>query len=186
MRKTIALAALLSMAAVTWAGDPSEKGVPTSPLRIYSGGICVGAVQALNKKLQDEQKNYLKVSFQNTMFFRKNIGVFIDIDWFLPGINPGADLGFDFVPVTGSFRPFIGAGVGAHYFDKRVGKFGDKFGPSGTVHIGFSLDLTDRVQMRMRVPYHIVGNKTNDQVIGVDVGFLFSGRFKNVKKLNYN
>ena len=184
MRKVIVFAVVLGMAA--WAGDASEKGVPTSPFRIYSGGICAGGVQALNKKLQDEQKNYLKLSLQNSWSFRKHAAVFFDINWFLPGINPGADIGFDFIPMAGSFRPFIGAGIGGHYFDKSTGKFGDKFGPSGTIHIGFSLDLTDRVQMRMRVPYHIVGNKTNDQVIGVDVGFLFSGRFKNVKKLNYN
>jgi hypothetical protein len=168
------------------ADDPSEKGVPTSPLRIYSGGLCVGAVQALNKKLQDEQNNYLKLSLQNEIFFREHLAVFVDVDWFLPGVNTGAGLGFDFVPVNGSLRPFIGAGVGAHYFDKARGEFGDKFGPSGTVHVGFSLDLSDRVQMRVRVPYQVVGNQAGDQVIGAEVGFLFSGRFKHVKKLNYN
>jgi hypothetical protein len=184
MRKAIVLAAVLGIAA--WAGDPSEKGVPTSPLRIYSGGLCAGGVQALNKKLQDEQKNYLKLSFQNSWSFGKHGAVFFDINWFLPGINPGADIGFDFIPVTGSFRPFIGAGIGGHYFDKSIGKFGDKFGPSATVHAGFSLDLTDRAQVRVRVPYYIVGNETNDQVAGVEVGFLFSGRFKHGRKLNYN
>jgi hypothetical protein len=183
MRKAIVLAAVLSVAA--WAGDPSEQGVPTSPLRIYSGGLCVGGVQALNKKLQDEQKNFLSLSLQNIWFFRKNAAVFCDVDWFLPGINPGLDFGFDMVPFTGSFRPFIGAGIGGHYFDKAKGKFGDKFGPSATAHIGFSLDLTDRAQVRVRVPYYYVGNRTDDQAAGVEVGFLFTGRFKHVKKLNY-
>jgi len=184
MRKAIVFTVVLGMAA--WAGDASEKGVPTSPLRIYSGGICAGGVQALNKKLQDEQKKYLKLSLQNSWSFRKHAAVFCDINWFLPGINPGADIGFDLIPMAGSFRPFIGAGIGGHYFDKSTGKFGDKFGPSGTVHIGFSLDLTDRAQVRMRIPYYIVGNATDDQVAGVEVGFLFSGRFKHGRKLNYN
>lgn len=184
-KKAFALAAILSMAATLWAEDPSEKGVPTSPLTIYSGGIGVGAFRSLNKELQAKQENFLKVSFQNTVYFKENMGVFIDIDWFCPGNNFGADLGFDIVPVTGSFRPFIGAGVGAHYFDK-TGKFGDNIGPSGTVHIGIALDLTNRVQMRIRVPYHIAADKTNDQAIGAEIGFLFSGRFKNIKKLNYN
>jgi|WetSurMetagenome_2_1015567.scaffolds.fasta_scaffold477247_1 hypothetical protein len=184
MRKAIVFAVVLGMAA--WAGDASEKGVPTSPLRIYSGGICAGGVQALNTKLQDEQKNYLKLSLQNRWSFRKNAAVFFDINWFLPGVNPGADIGFDLIPMAGSFHPFIGAGIGGHYFDKSTGKFGDKFGPSATVHVGFSLDLTDRAQVRMRVPYYYVGNKTEDQVVGVEVGFLFSGRFKHVQKLNYN
>jgi hypothetical protein len=183
IRKAIVVGAILSVTA--WAGDPSEQGVPTSPLRIYSGGICAGGVQALNKELKDEQNNYLKLSLQHEVFFRQNAAMFFDLNWFLPGVNPGLDLGFDLVPSAGSFHPFIGAGVGGHYFDKAKGKFGDKFGPSLTAHVGFALDLTDRVQMRMRVPYHFIINKTNDQVIGAEVGFLFSGRFKHVKKLNY-
>jgi hypothetical protein len=185
LRKAIALTALVGMTAMVWATDPSEKGVTVSPLRIYSGGICAGAVQSLSKDLKEVHNSYLKLSFQNAMYVKENLGVFCDINWFLPGINPGADLGFDIFPITGSFRPFIGAGVGAQYFD-RSKKFGDNIGPSGTVHIGFGLDLTDRVQMRVRVPYHIVLNNKNDQAAGVEVGFLFSGRFKNVKKLNYN
>jgi hypothetical protein len=184
-KKAIVLAAILSMAATIAAEDPSEKGIPTSPLTIYSGGIGVGAFRSLNKDLQAEQEIFLKVSFENTVYFKENIGVFIDVDWFIPGNNYGADLGFDFIPVTGSFRPFIGAGVGAHYFDK-TGKFGDNIGPSGTVHIGVALDLTNRVQMRIRVPYFVTADKANDQTIGAEIGFLFSGRFKNIKKLNYN
>jgi hypothetical protein len=183
MRKAIVFAAVLGMAA--WAGDPSEKGVPTSPLRIYSGGFCAGGVQAINEKLQDEQKNYLKLSLQNMWMFRKHAAVFFDINWFLPGVNPGLDLGFDFVPMTGSFRPFVGAGIGGHYFDKQSGKFGDKFGPSATIHAGFAIDLTDRAQVRFRVPYYIIANATDDQLAGFEVGFLFSPRFKHVKKLNY-
>jgi hypothetical protein len=127
----------------------------------------------------------LKLSFQNIWKFRTHAAVFFDINWFLPGINPGLDLGFDYILATGFFRPFIGAGIGGHYFDKATGKFGDKFGPSGTVHAGFSLDLTDRAEVRLRVPYYIVGNATDDQLAGVEVGFLFSPRFKHVKKLNY-
>lgn len=184
MRKAIVFTVVLGMAA--WAGDASEKGMTNSPLRIYSGGIFAGAVQSLSQQLQDEQKNYLKLSLQNLIFFKKHAAVFCDIDWFLPGINPGADIGFDFIGGKGSFHPFIGAGAGAHYFDRDTGKFGDKIGPSVTAHIGFSLDLNDRVQMRMRVPYHAVFNETDDQVVGVEVGFLFSGRFKNIRKLNYN
>ncbi|MBN2188736.1 MAG: hypothetical protein JW699_04720 [Chitinispirillaceae bacterium] len=183
MRKAIVLAAVLGIAA--WAGDPSEKGVPLSPLRIYSGGLSAGGVQALTKDLQDEQKNYLKLSLQNSWSFRKHGAVFFDINWFLPGINPGLDIGFDIIPFTGAFRPLIGAGIGGHYFDKSTGKFGDKFGPSATVHAGFSLDLTDRAAVRVRVPYYFVGNESEDQLAGVEVGFMFSPRFKHVKKLNY-
>jgi hypothetical protein len=185
MKKVMVLAALVGLAQVAWADDPSEKGVPTSPLTIYSGGIAIGGVHSLNNELKDEQPQFLKLSFVNTVYFREHVGVFFDVDWLLKGTNVGADLGFDFQPFSGVFRPFIGAGVGARYFDKK-GSFGDNIGPSGTVHAGFSLDLSETVQMRVRVPYYVVANKAQDHAIGLDVGFLFSNRYRTIKKLNYN
>jgi hypothetical protein len=187
MKRILSITALLSVAMiiVVWAEDPTEKGVPTSPLTIYSGGFGVGASQAISKELIDKQNSFLKLSLQNAVYFKQNMAVFFDLDWFGLGNNYGADLGVDFIPVTGSFRPFIGGGVGAHYFDKSD-KFGDNIGPSATLHAGFALVLTNRVQMRARVPYHVALNQRNDQCAGVEVGFLFSGRFKHIKKLNYN
>ncbi|MBN2035231.1 MAG: hypothetical protein JW768_00680 [Chitinispirillaceae bacterium] len=186
IKQACTITTLLAMCFSVWAGDPSEKGVPTSPLTVYSGGFGVGASRALNEELKAEQPNLVKLSFVNTVFFKKHIGVFFDVDWFLPGSNFGADLGFDFVLADKSgFRPFIGAGVGAHYFDKG-NRFGEDFGPSGTVHVGFALDLTDRVQMRMRIPYNLVGNESPDHTIGLEVGFLFSNKHRRVLKLDYN
>lgn len=186
-KRLISLAALLSMAAA-WANDPSEKNVPTSPLTIYSGGFGVGAFRSMSDELKENHKQFLKVSFVNTVFFKERIGVFIDADWLLPGPNLGADIGFDFQPATGDFRPFIGAGIGAHYFDKDKphDKFGDNIGPSATVHVGVTIDLSKSVQMRVRAPYHVVANDTKDQVAGIDIGFLFSNRYRHVRKLDYN
>jgi hypothetical protein len=186
VKQVIACAAVLGVCLGVWAGDPSEKGVPTSPLTIYSGGFGAGASHALNEELKARQENFLKLTFANTVFFTDNLAVFFDADWFLPGSNLGADIGFDFMLVSrGAFRPFIGAGIGAHYFDKG-NRFGDDFGPSGTAHLGFTIDLSDRVQMRVRVPYHLVGGETPDHLVGLDIGFLFSNQFRHVKKLDYN
>jgi hypothetical protein len=185
MKMALAFAALFGMAQMTWADDPSEKGVPTSPLTIYSGGFAVGGVRSLTDSLKAYQKQFFKVSFVNTVYFREHVGVFFDLDWMAPGNNFGGDLGFDFQPFTGDFRPFFGAGVGARYFDKK-GSFGDNIGPSGTVHVGFAVDLSKTVQMRIRIPYNVVINETTDQCIGLDIGFLFSDRYRTIKKLNYN
>jgi hypothetical protein len=185
MKKIIALAALIAMAQTTWAGDLSEKGVPTSPLTIYSGGFALGGVRSLNDELKAEQKQFLKISFVNTIYFREHTGVFFDLDWLVKGTNIGAELGFDYQPFIDAFRPFIGVGVGARYFDK-TGSFGDNIGPSGTVHVGFAVDLSETVQMRVRVPYYVVANETQDQAIGLDIGFVFSNRYRDIKKLNYN
>jgi hypothetical protein len=40
--------------------------------------------------------------------------------------------------------------------------------------------------MRVRVPYHLVAGETPDHLIGLEAGFLFSNKFRHVKKLDYN
>jgi outer membrane protein W len=189
VKRMVAVAALaLALAAqssVASGNDLSEKGVPTSPLFIYTGGIGVGAIKSMSDELKADQSMFMKLSFMNSFYFRDNMALFFDADWFIPGDNFGADFGFDFIPFSGDFRPFIGAGVGAHYFDKSA-KFGDNFGPSGTVHLGFIIDVTDQVQLKVSVPMYIVGNTANDLGAGVNIGMMFGSRFRTVKKLDYN
>jgi hypothetical protein len=183
---TAAAVALAITAQGALAGDPSEQGVPTSPLHIYTGGIGVGAIRSMNDELKADQSVFLKLSFLNSFYFRKDMSLFLDADWFIPGKNFGADFGFDFILFEGDIRPFIGAGVGAHYFSKKTAKFGDNFGPSGTVHLGCIIDVTDQVQIKLRVPLHVVGNEAVDQGAGIDVGMMFGSRYRSVKKLDYN
>jgi len=179
------LLALIIIVSGSLAADSSEKGVPTSPLVVYSGGIGAGSIFSLNDELSDESEQFLKLSFINSIHLQNNISMFLDLDWFIPGDNYGADLGFDFFLSQSAFRPLIGLGVGAHSFDKKGSDFGQTIGMSGTAHLGFLLDLTENMQIRVRVPYHFVANSTRDHAVGLDIGFLFSDKFRKVKKLNY-
>ncbi|MFC1584636.1 hypothetical protein ACFL5V_03710 [Fibrobacterota bacterium] len=167
------------------ADDPSEKGVPTSPLTVYSGGIGGGAAFSLNDELSRESEQFFKLSFINSMRYKENLNLFMDVDWFIPGNNYGVDFGIDYLLSSSEFSPFLGMGVGAHYFDKEGADFGENVGASATVHLGFLLDLSDALQIRVRVPYHFTANDARDQAIGLDIGFLFSDRFRHIKKLNY-
>jgi len=54
------------------------------------------------------------------------------------------------------------------------------------MHIGFELDISEKVQMRFKIPYHVVANQSRDQAVGLDMGLLFSKGYKKVKKLEYN
>ncbi|MBN1307828.1 MAG: hypothetical protein JXA18_07920 [Chitinispirillaceae bacterium] len=175
----------ISCGSVLHAADPSEEGVPTSPLKIYGGGFAVGALMSINEELQDVSKQFFRLSFVNTFSVRDHLGLFLDVDWFIPYMNAGADVGIDILFSRSDFRPFAGLGCGAHYID-RDEEFGDSFGPSITAHAGFTLDLTDNVAVRMRLPYHIIFNERRDHGVGLDFGFIFSSRFKKVRKLNYN
>jgi len=177
--------------------DPSEKGVPRSSLKIYSGGVALGAMVPVSNELKEEcEEVFLGVSVINSWQFRENVALFADWSWFAPGKNGGIDAGVDYLFSTSSIRPFVGAGIGGHYFhrdsidrksdeDPVKAGFGDKFGPSLTAHIGVALDVTETVQVRLRAPYRVTFTSGMDQGFGVDLGVMFSSRFSKVKKLNY-
>jgi opacity protein-like surface antigen len=177
---------LLLTAGSAYGADSSESGIPTSPLKIYSGGFATGALMSLNKELRDDvSRQFFRVSFANLFSVRDNVGMFLDVDLLFPALSGGANLGVDINLAQGEFRPFVGIGGGAHFID-RDESFGNNFGPSFTAHGGFALDLTENVAVRMRLPYHIIFNERRDHVFGADFGFLFSSKYKKVRKLDYN
>jgi len=165
--------------------DPSEAGVNTSPLHIYSGGVGAGAFFSINRKLHDQNEQLLKITQTNLMNIKNNVGLFIDVDAYFPDFSWGANLGFDFLLGSSGFRPFIGLGAGFNKFEKGR-PFGKEIGASATAHIGFILGLTEAMKIRMRLPYTFVTNDARDQLVGLDISFLWSSRFSHIKKLNYN
>jgi hypothetical protein len=181
---------LLGLAIVMCSGvvkaDPSESGVPTSPLGIYSGGLAVGAVKAINDELKSESKNFFKLCFTNDIYLTDVKHIFIDVDWFAPGANFGTDVGVDYLLGSSQTRPFIGAGVGVRTFDKNGYESGDNFGLSATLHAGVAIELSRTVQLRIRVPFHAVLNDTRDCGAGLDIGLLFSRPYQHVKQLHYD
>jgi len=185
MINIIAVTLVMVFTGLVSAQDSSEKSAVKTPLRIYSGGLSLGSALSINEELKDESEQFLAVSLINSFYLRDHISLFFDLNWFAPGLNFASNVGFDFFMTRSGFRPFVGFGVGVQYYDKE-GPTGDNIGPSGTLHAGFLLDVTDRVQVRFRVPYYAVANQSRDHAAGLDVGILFSGRFRNVKKLNFN
>jgi len=186
MKKTALLAAVLLMSHFVVAKDVSEEGVPTTPLKIYSGGIGVGAARSLNDELKDDiGKNQLTLTYSSMLTIRNNMGLFLDATLLLPENSYGADFGADFIFSESDFRPFAGFGVGGYVINHSE-KFSNDFGPSLTAHVGFTMDINESVAVRVRAPFRMVLNEYNDQMAGIDVTFLFSSKYKNVKKLNYN
>ncbi len=153
----------------------------------YSFGLGGGVLSSLNTELSDLSPTFLKLSVVQSINFQEHWIAGLDLDWMLPGQNWGGDLTLDYLLATGPFKPFIGGGGGFRYFDKKGSSFGNDIGASGTVHVGMILDVLDEMQLRIRVPYHVVANTAGDHGVGVDVAFLFSSPLRNtkVKKLKY-
>ena len=164
MKKLMAVAtAALIGSGFAHAADPSEEGVPTSPLKIYGGGFATGALVSLNEELQEVSRQFFRLSMVNTFTVRNG------------GVGVGNVLDVSLLALTPR-RLGRGFGVGGHYID-RDEAFGDAFGPSLTAHAGFSFDLSDHVAVRMRLPYHFVLTERRDHAAGLDFGFIFSNRF---------
>lgn len=150
----------------------------------YSGGITFGPFFALNQELRDQAQSQLKLTFSNNVYFSEFASVFADVNYFLPDHNLGLDLGFDVYLIQGPIAPFMGFGIGAHYFDKENQKFSDDFGGSLTAHLGMAIDLTNSLRVRMRVPFHLVANKDLDMGVGIDIGLDFSSQWSHIKTIN--
>ncbi|MDG5816700.1 hypothetical protein QA601_16505 [Chitinispirillales bacterium ANBcel5] len=184
MKKVLlSFALVLGVSLSAYAGN---SGVHTTPLKIYSGGIGVGAMVPLEQDVDSPSQQLLRVSFINSWHFREHVSLFLDVNWFAPGLNVGADAGFDFLLSTSYFRPFFGFGIGAHHFESdEHDDFRSNFGPSATAHIGFELDITETVQVRARVPYYVVLNEERNHGAGLDIGVMFTSPLRRVRKLNY-
>lgn len=186
------LSAFLLCAALAPAANAEDVDTSNHPdtvrayLAPYTFGFGVGAISAINGELAEESEVFLKLSVAQMVRFGRYLALGLDLDWFAPGSNWGGDMSLNFLMGSASFKPFVGAGAGIHYFDTGE-NFGQGLGPSGLVHAGLLLNVSDEVQARVRVPFHFVANKQEDRGVGLDLAILFGSplRSARVKKLLY-
>ncbi len=192
--RTLALTAMLGTlafgAATASAEDLNLNEKPdtvTISLSPYSAGFGGGVVSSLNDELSARSAAFMKLSLIQSINFADHFNMGLDLDWMLPGQNWAAELSLDYLLATGAIKPFVGVGGGFRYWDKYGSDFGNDIGASGTVHAGMLLDVMDELQLRVRVPFHIVANTAGDRGVGLDIGLLFSSPLRNtkVKKLKY-
>jgi hypothetical protein len=161
---------------------PETTSVIVSP---FSFGGTVGGLVALNEDLRNENETFLKLGVAASALFAQHFAMGLEYAFILPG-SQGGSLTLDYLIGEGSFRPFVGANLGLHYIDAGL-PFGESFGISGGAQVGVIFDVLDELQLRVRVPFTMVGNQNGDQLAGVDFSLLFSSphRKTKVKKLNY-
>ncbi len=190
-KSLFAFAAVLSLGAPQWvqAEELNLKETPettTVALSPFSFGPELGGLFALNEELRDKSEAFLELGVATSAIFADHFALGANVDWLLRGSSFGGGITLDYILGQGAFRPFFGVGIGLQYLDNGL-KFGDAFGVSGTLHPGILFDITDALQLRLRVPITMVTNQNFDQLAGVDFALLFSSphRTTRVKKLNY-
>ncbi len=155
-----------------------------NPLSVYRGGVLFGSVYSLNPELRDYSEQFLKLNFDNRISVSPQVDVVADVNWHLPGNNFGFDLGADFYLFQGSFKPFMGFGVGAQYFDKYQ-DFGENIGALVTARLGMFMEIGDRLSVLIQVPYSITTNVDRDNSVGLQIGFVFSDGLRHVQKISW-
>jgi len=181
----LAAVGVLTGSAFAAGGDPSEAGIPTSPLRIWSTGVGGGILYPLNDdfKAECEDAALGKIIWTNSFDFTDHVSLFADVNWYVgnKGIV-GLDLGLDYTILPyDRVKPFLGVGGGVDYFYEGDGDIGG----TATGRVGVTLELTNTVDVKVRVPFNAVFAQKTYMGIGVDVCVLFYSSLRNVKSINY-
>jgi hypothetical protein len=153
----------------------------------YSIGPSFGVVGSVAGDMADISEQFLSLSVSQSIRFRENWDLGIDLDWWAPGSNLGGTIAVSYLFGNAAFRPFVGAGAGIRSLDYDGEPMGKGLGAEGLLHAGLYLDVLDNLQMRVRVPYRFIANSHGDQAAGLDVTLLFSSHLRKtkVRKLSY-
>jgi hypothetical protein len=154
----------------------------TAPLSVYGWGV--GARYLLLFTEKGGERQLYGLTFNNEVYMNERCNLFFNFYWLLPGINAGADIGFDYL-FKADEKPgfFVGSGIGAYYLDNSGNRFSQRMGAGFTVHAGYSVDLSSRTQLYFQLPYTFVAGP-NSHVVGLAVHCIFSGPYKEVKVLH--
>jgi hypothetical protein len=155
----------------------------TSPLTVWSFGFGLGGSSVIADGAKTGQS--ISLLFAGSRYITENAGLFFNVYYFTPRLNLGADVGFDFARKFSSAGIFGGAGAGLYYLEKNGPLFEDRLAPAATGHVGFSTDIGRSATFVFQIPYTMVFGPEMSNRIGVEVKFLFSGRYKDVKVLHY-
>ncbi len=159
----------------------------TVALSQYAIGPGIGVLGAVSGDLTEISEQFLTLTLAQSIRFRENWDLGLDVDWWAPGNNWGGTMSVSYLFGDMAFRPFVGVGAGLRSLDYDDEAFGKGLGVEGLVQAGLYLDVLDNLQMRVRVPYRFIANSHRDQAAGLDVSLLFSSSMRKtrVKKLTY-
>jgi len=164
----------------------SEATVKTSPLSKYSFGAGGGIVFPFME--WEQQVADLLLNLANIVYIRDEWKMFFDGAWHIGSQKISGDAGLDYYWYNGSFgKLYSGAGTGLFYNGKEKNRsFTEKLGPLLTAHMGFTTNIGKQTDLAVQVPYTAYFRSVFSQSFGIELRFLFSGRYKDVKVLEYS
>jgi hypothetical protein len=166
--------------------DVSETAVKTSPLSKYSFGAGGGIVFPFME--WEQQIADLLLNLANIVYISDEWKLFFDGAWQIGSQKISGDVGVDYYWFNGSFgKLYSGAGTGLFYNGKEKSSvFAEKIGPLFTVHAGFTTNIGKQADLAVQIPYTACYRSGFSQSFGIELRFLFSGKYKDIKVLDYS
>src|SRR5690606_13682300 len=103
----------------------------------------VGVLGAVSGDLTDISEQFLSLTLAQSIRFRENWDLGLDLDWWAPGNNWGGAMSVSYLFGSAAFRPFVGAGAGLRPLDYDGEPFGKGLGVEGRGQAGLFLDVLD-------------------------------------------
>lgn len=165
--------------------ETSEKSIETSPLSKYSFGAG-GGIAFQFAEWEQQVADFL-LDLANVVYINDEIKLFFDGKWHIGSQKLSGDVGMDYYYHNNNIgRLYSGAGLGLFFDGKEKKKpFTEKIGPLLTAHIGFTTDIGKQTTLALQIPYTAYFRSGVSQSAGIELRFLFSGKYKDVKVLEY-
>jgi hypothetical protein len=163
----------------------SESLLKTAPLSKYSFGAGGGIAFQLAE--WEQLVTDLLVNLDNVIYIKDELKLFFDGAWLVGSQKLSGDAGLDYYWHRSELgKLYSGAGLGVFYNGKEKNRsLTEKIGPLLTAHIGLSTDIGKQGTLAVQIPYTAYFRSGISHSFGIELRFLFSGKYKDVKVLNY-
>ncbi len=152
----------------------TEKENTQEPERrrsLSASGVALGYLWPTNDSLQNQYSQVIRVAWLNDWELRNNFVLGAELIWGV-GASIGGDLNLNYVFSRTDISPFVGGGVGLHFYgyDNAADR---RSGPTLNMQGGMFLFRTYDVHVRLRGQYQVTFNSDMDQGFILDAGFTF-------------
>jgi hypothetical protein len=154
-----------------------------SPLSTYAWGLGAGMFATLAN--HDAAKQGISLCFANAVYLKECADLFFNFYYLSGGLNFGSDIGFDFLWGKRTSAVVTGGGGGFYYFEKKGASFDNAVSPALTGHVGFTTGIGGNNRFAVQVPYTVIFGPSISHRIGVELKFMFGGKYQDVKVLHY-
>lgn len=158
--------------------DSSEK-LTEKPVTIFSIGVNGGPAVVLHS-----DTTLVKIGISTFFHLRPAWDISFEGFWGAPEMTGGALVGVRTYLLDHDIRPFVGGAMGVSNIVLRHRSRANNLGLTLEVFTGVNFEISQTLQVVVKVPYSITYNRMRNQTIGVEMAFMFSDPFRKIRAID--